>query len=61
MKYKFVFFPGYSAYDHFAKEIILRATTEKRTTKTGMENALRHAWATIRPHTATGPRIDVTR
>ena len=48
MKYAFEHKPGHSAYDHFAREIISRAASEQRTTKIGMENALRRAWIAIR-------------
>lgn len=54
-------FPGYSAHDHFADEVISLAENEGRKTKRGMESALRRAWEAVQPHRATGPYIDVVR
>jgi hypothetical protein len=61
MKYAFEHKPGYSQYDHYAREVMSLAASEQRTTKIGMENALCRAWLAVRPHRATGPRIDVVR
>lgn len=61
-KYAFRHIQGYSAYDHFASEVILRAEAEGRKTKRGMEAALRRAWKACQPRGAgIGPRIDVIR
>lgn len=59
--YTFRHVEGHSAYDHYAKEVISRAEAEGRTTKKGMEAALRRAWGACKPHSAIGPRIDVVR
>lgn len=53
--------PGYSAYDHYVDEVIFAAEAEGRKTKSGMQSAVRRAWTAVRPHPATGPRIDVVR
>lgn len=61
MTYEFRHVPGHSAVDHLAREIIIRAQAEGRKTKPGMESALRRAWAAVKPHPTTAPRIDVVR
>lgn len=53
--------PGHSAYDHFAAEVIAKASAEGRKSKSGMESAIKRAWRAVQPHKATGPRIDVVR
>jgi len=58
-KYQFRHVQGHSAYDHFAAEVIRLAQADGRTTKRGMEAALRRAWKACQPHAAIGPRIDV--
>ena len=60
-QYTYRHIQGFSAYDHYAAEIIRRAHAEGRKTKAGMEGAVNRAWAAIRPHAAVGPRIDVVR
>lgn len=55
--------PGWSAYDHYADEVIRVAQQmlPPGATRRQMESAAARAWRQVRPHAASGPRINVVR
>lgn len=62
----FVHVPGYSAWDHYAQEVISVAErlvkkeySRKWNAKRAGEHAAYKAWRLVRSYPATGPRIDV--
>ncbi len=59
MKYTLTHVPGFSAYDHFASEVIRRVIARELKTKTAIERAIIGEFRRILGRPAIGPRIDV--